>query len=475
MAAGLVAFVVPSATAASFTMTSSPALNQKFNKSWQDYTVACPAGSVRLTLSSPAGTAPKVNGKAVKLGTTATNAPMTPGRRAIVSATIAGKRTVYSVRCLPADFPKFTATGSLTSASPFVAMSVVTSLIGPVVPYAFVIDSHGVPIWWKNTPGVSTMDVKPLSGGEIGFWSGLLFSERANGPFTIYNLNGTKVRDVVPNVGTSDPHESHPTSRGTIYRVAYVTRENADLSALRGPSDHAVLDGVIQEIDSAGNVVWQWDSKDHIGVAETPGLWFGILSAVSGKDPIDMVHLNAVEEDKEGNLLLSFRHANAIYKIRKSDGSVIWKLGGTVSGNSLTVVGDSQYPTQPLAGQHDVRSLPNGDVTVHDNGTGVTGRGPRVTSWRINESARTATLVESFSNPGLTSSGGIGSARKLSDGGWLVAWGASSQIRGYDAAHRQIFGINLAGGGKAYRAAPITSSEFSRTQFVAGMDAQYPG
>jgi hypothetical protein len=46
-----------------------------------------------------------------------------------------------------------------------------------------------------------------------------------------------------------------------------------------------------------------------------------------------------VEPDSDG-LILSLRHTDAIYRISRSDGNVVWKLGGTTTAESLTVSGD---------------------------------------------------------------------------------------------------------------------------------------
>ncbi len=37
---------------------------------------------------------------------------------------------------------------------------------------------------------------------------------------------------------------------------------------------------------------------------------------------------------------MSFRHLDAVYSVRKIDGSVDWKLGGTARPESLTVLND---------------------------------------------------------------------------------------------------------------------------------------
>jgi hypothetical protein len=172
-------------------------------------------------------------------------------------------------------------------------------------------------------------------------------------------------------------------------------------------------------------------------------------------------------------LIVSLRHLDAIIKIRKSDGAILWKLGGTQTDASLKVSNDDRFASAHLGGQHDARVLADSTVSAYDNGSGYPGRRPRVTRWSIDPIARVATLVESFEDPDIRSAA-VGSARKLSDGGWLVAWGHYPYVRAYTAAHKRIFSLNLPGGTQPYRASPIPSTLMKRGQLVSGMDAQYP-
>jgi hypothetical protein len=67
--------------------------------------------------------------------------------------------------------------------------------------------------------------------------------------------------------------------------------------------------------------------------------------------PWDYFHINAIEPDRDGSLLISARHTHAIYKIRRSDGAVVWRLGGKQSDFTLG-------PGASFAWQHDIRRHP---------------------------------------------------------------------------------------------------------------------
>lgn len=462
-------FLVAEARAASFTMTSTPSFTRAFTAPGLDYAVNCPSGYINLTLSTPSGTYAYINGKRVKTGRTTTKTSLTPGKRAKVSVKASGKTTEYSVRCVPNDFPKWTSTGALPAAASFLGLSV--SYAGNwVIPYAIITDGRGVPVWWKHLPDVSAMDVKVV-GGRVGTWTGDLKNESAGAPYSLFNLDGTKYRDINVVGGRGDAHEALANESGNWYRIAVITRDHVDLSSLGGPVDRAILDQQIQEIDPSGQVVWSWSTTDHISLAET-GRWFPLLNLVTAPGtPIDMIHLNSIAEDSSGGIIVSARHLDAVYRINKADGSITWKLGGTTTAQSLSVIGDP-FST-PFAGQHDARPQPDGTITVYDNGSGYDNRTARALRWSVDAGAKTATLVERLTDPtiNLTSAAG-GGARRLSDGSWIVSWCSYPYIRAYSPAHAKVFDMKFAGAGRSYRAIPISTSQVTRAQLVAGMDAQ---
>ena len=88
---------------------------------------------------------------------------------------------------------------------------------------------------------------------------------------------------------------------------------------------------MIQKLTPEGKLLWTWNSKDHIGLAET-GRWSPELD-----EPYDLVHINAIEPTNSGNdYLISLRHTDAVYRLDGVTSDVEWKLGGE-QGRSLQV------------------------------------------------------------------------------------------------------------------------------------------
>ena len=189
------------------------------------------------------------------------------------------------------------------------------------------------------------------------------FKRQPNGLLTYFDAgtNSFKVLDntytvvdtwTVGNGLVADLHEFLLLPNGHALFMIY-DLQPVDLSSLGGRPDAAVIDLVLQELDQDKNVVFEWNSRDHMSFTET----FEPLDTAV----VDYVHGNAIEVDADGNLLISSRHLSEITKIDRSTGAIIWRLGG--KNNQFTFVGD---PTLPSVGgfsyQHDIRRLPNGTL-----------------------------------------------------------------------------------------------------------------
>jgi hypothetical protein len=210
-------------------------------------------------------------------------------------------------------------------------------------------------------------------------------------------------------------------------------------------------------------------------MSEIPNAWCAnILNTPASNGAFDVYHQNAIEPD--GNdFVISFRHLDAVYKISKADGSVVWKLGGVPRPESLTVVGDP-LGADPLEGQHDPRVLSDGTLTIHDNGFHPgSPRTARAVRYALDLVARTATLVEQVNDPGtLGTALCCGSARKLPGGDWVMSWGTNDLVTELDSSGNRVFSLTFDNNLFSYRAWPVLPGTVSSEALRTGMDVQYP-
>jgi hypothetical protein len=246
----------------------------------------------------------------------------------------------------------------LTRANPAPGYLFVATLNGPGQRGPCILDDHGNVVWFKPLDRtaidfrVQRYEGKPV----LTWWEGAISQLGVGqGEGVIVDHTYTEIARVRAGNGLSaDVHELLLTPKGT----ALVTIYNSvprDLSLVGGSSSHNTWDSIIQEIDvKTGSVLFEWHSLDHIPFTDS---YAPIL------DPYDYFHINSIDVDFDGNLIVSARNTSAIYKIDKATGNVMWTLGG----RSSTI---QMGPRVFFMYQHDARVHPDGTITVFDDGPG---------------------------------------------------------------------------------------------------------
>jgi Arylsulfotransferase (ASST) len=451
-------------------VTGRPSLFPSFNPRVPTYVARCvPHKPLRLSFSTSGGAKVRVDGRKARGGSFKRSIRAASGQ-SIRFATRSGH---YLVRCLPPDFPQWDArTTGATQASWYVVAPCCTSHA-----YVAIFDTNGVPVWWVNTHQ-PPLDASLLPNDHI-VWAQRhgrdLNPGISAGVYEEHRLNGRRVRTFsIPDGTPTDRHEMQLLPNGDYVVVGYKPRAHVDLSPYGGPANATVLDALVEEVSPKHKVVWRWNSKDHIGLAET-GRWYqaNVLGnpahLADGRAAYDIVHINAVERYGPQNFLVSLRHTDAIYDVARSDGHVVWKLGGTATPQSLQILGDSGAD---FGGQHDVRVLPDGTITLHDNGTGLS-RAPRAVRFQVDPQAGTATLLEQITDPLAAQSPCCGSARKLPGGHWVISWGGTDLITEEAPGRGPVFALRFPEY-ISYRAFPVLPGQLKRSALYRGMDAMHP-
>ncbi|MEZ5062894.1 MAG: arylsulfotransferase family protein [Solirubrobacterales bacterium] len=440
----------------SFEIAGGDPFPSAFSWKARDYVDSCPAGTLRLEVDGGKGWRARVSGRRGVGGDFRTRIRRGAGQG--VDLTFRRKRDGmarhFHVRCLPGDFPGLSFDRRRRGGAKLFMVQLPED-------YAAIFNRDGVPVWWmqaSNGPG----DAKVLPDGTIS-WDAVEGGATVTGAFDIRSLSGRLIRTIGDD-DTTDVHDIQLLPNGNYVIGEQDYRTGVDTTAFGGVPDAALLVYEIREVTPGGDVVRSWSTAEHIGLGETGRWWPEVASSLI----YDTSHWNAVEIDGR-YMYLSFRHLDAIYKVDRRTGEIVWKLGGTETPESLEVLNDP-HP-HPLGGQHDVRVLPNGTITVHDNRTGLAAEAPRAERYRIDEEAGTAKLVESVGDRGIDSARCCGSARRLPDRSWLVSWGQNPVVGAYDGDGRPIYRLSI-DGSFSYRANPVTA--VGTRDLRRGMDRMHP-
>ncbi len=462
--AGVAAACLSGATAADAAFRiDSPTLEPGFRGKGTSYVVEC-RRPVRIAVRTDRRGSARIGAGRAFRGRHSRRVPLEAGQAIRVIRRRGGEvRRRYSVRCLPDDFPAYRYVRiRRPNAGPF--MVTPYNFNEPDPNYAIVFDRFGAPIWWYQGKS-SVIDAKVLGNGLIAV-ARYTVGGYAKNPSSRYDLrrpNGSRESSLQTVDAITDIHDLQPTADGNYLVLAYKPRADPiDTSEFNGDASADVIDAVVQKLTPDGKLLWEWNSKDHISLAETGRWWDGL------EEPYDLVHINAVEPTNDGrDYLISLRHTDAIYRLNGETGDVEWKLGGEPTPESLDVV-DDPYGDYPFGGQHDVRQLGNGTITVHDNATNLD-HPTRAVRYRIRSG--TARLLDSQEDPLAPESGCCGSARWLGKS-WLLSWGGTDLITEIDADGRRTFKLRIPDQ-FSYRAIPV-HGRLSAAALRRGMDQRVP-
>ncbi|MEZ4656376.1 MAG: aryl-sulfate sulfotransferase [Caldilineaceae bacterium] len=309
---------------------------------------------------------------------------------------------------VPDDFPAITVTvpaNGVDAGYLFISnYSFVTDL--GVQPYLLILDNAGEPVFYKRmTPGKIVLDFKKQPNGLLTFY------DIAVGQFQAMDNTYAIVDKFATGNGYAPDHHDLQILPNGNYLIMAWDYQPIDMSqVVAGGDPNATVVGlIVQELDPDRNVVFEWRSWDHFAITES--------SADLTEPVIFYTHGNAVEEDADGNLLISSRVMNEITKIDRQTADVIWRFGG--QKNEFSILNDDKL----FFRQHDIRRLANGHVTLYDNREGETPAYSRAVEYELDEVNKTARLIWQYRNTPDTYGPYLANAQRLPNGNTLIGWG----------------------------------------------------
>ncbi len=319
----------------------------------------------------------------------------------------------------------------ITSSSPGASDIFLTAMDGPLQWGPMIVDRRGSLIWFKPIPGPRTkaadLNVQEYRGQPVlTWWQGFQnYGGSGSNEDLILDRSYRTIATVRAGNGlTADIHEFDITPENTALITAY-RLVRVRVASTGGPAREIIVANCfVQEIDiPTGNVLFQWDSLDHVPLADSYSPQ-GLFD--------DYFHINSVEQDEDDNLVISARNTWTVYKIDRRTGKVLWELGGKHSSFRMG-------PGTRTAYQHDARVHPGGLISIFDNGAlPEVHPQSRVVLERIDSSRHTVTLVREWEHsPGLLAPW-EGSAQLLPDGRVFVGWGGLPDFTEFDQRGRQI-------------------------------------
>jgi hypothetical protein len=335
---------------------------------------------------------------------------------------------------------------------------------GPGQAGPMILDPAGALVWFKPLPvntSATNLQVQQYLGEPVlAWWQGNVTGHGFGlGVGVIADGTYTEIAHVSAGNGYSvDLHELQLTPQGSALITVYDSVQ-CGLSAVGGPAGGAILNGILQDIDiKTGLVRFQWTGLDHVALADS----YELARKATTAWPFDFFHINSIEREGDGSLLVSARNTWATYDIDARSGRIVWQLGGKRSSFALS-------PGAGAAWQHDARQLPDGAISIFDNGAApAVHRQSRGVVLSLNQSQRTATLRSQIINPTPILAASQGNMQALAGGDWFVGWGQVAAFSEYDPRGQLVFAAHMPAHVESYRAfrlpwqgAPAQPPEFA--------------
>jgi Arylsulfotransferase (ASST) len=310
---------------------------------------------------------------------------------------------------------------------------------------SLIVDNEGQVVWFRPLQGrfgrAHNLKVQNYRGKSVLTWM-----DGVN-EYVIFDHSYREIaRFSAGNDRNGDHHEFLISPQDTALITVY-SPVPRDLSSIGGLENDRVWQGMVQELDiESGEVLFEWHSLQHVGLDEG----YATVSQ-DGRPGFDYFHINSIDVDHDDNLLVSARQTFAVYKIDRKSGEIIWRLGGKKSDFSMGKGTRFAY-------QHDARRLPDGTISIFDNGNTVFhGLVPRAVEGSrgivldVDEKKMKVSLLREYTHPNTQYADASGNVQLLPNSNVFVGWGRALHFSEFSHDGKLLFDGKLPTGNRSYR------------------------
>jgi hypothetical protein len=344
--------------------------------------------------------------------------------------TISSQPLHTSTGSLPADLPRFRAGG--------IAPSPGYVLFAAGI-YGLVIDNTGRVVWYVRFEAGPSLNFQAQPNGR---YIARPFTPDTSDlrPVLEFDPLGTLTRRLGCARGLGARfHDLLVQPDGSYWLMCDETRV-MDLATVGGMAGAAVTGTVVQHLDPAGGLRFEWSPFDHFEITD-------VDQETRSGSAVNWTHGNALDLDAEGDLLVSFRSLSEITKIDTRTGAVLWRMGGR--RNQFAFDGSGV----PFLRQHGVR-LVDGELVLLDNFGEA--EGSRAERYMLDGAGRTARLTGTYLPTAATRASLGGTTQSLPGRHTLVAFGDGGVVQEYDGEGEVVWEIE-GDAGYVFRAQRIRS------------------
>ena len=196
------------------------------------------------------------------------------------------------------------------------------------------------------------------------------------------------------------------------------------------------------EIDSVGNILWEWSSFDYLSLNEYDPYWverYMIQWDFGGNPSFDWTHSNSVYfDEEEGIVYVSIRNLSRIIAIDYSTKDILWHIGNSEFMENIFFENNFGF-----SHQHSAQITENKNLLFFDNGRFNNPELSRCVEIEIDALNQNATLVWEYVLPESMLTLSRGECDRLLNGNTLISVGRTGNVLEINNEDEVIWHLNV--------------------------------
>ena len=302
--------------------------------------------------------------------------------------------------------------------------------------FSAAIDKFGNPVWFSNNDNFSLNRILATqfldNGNIVGFAPGIGYEFNLNSDIVFETTNEFDIH-----------HSIHKTNRDTYFFIdaeiqAHPCPEECDPEY---PDIISWLGDRFIEVDSSGNIIWEWSTFDFLSLDEYNPKWVDIWMAqwdFGGNPTFDWTHSNSVYYDEELDIVfISIRNLSRVTAIDYNTKQILWNMG--VPDFMETVYFDDSFD---FSHQHSVQVTNDKNIIFFDNGRDKIPELSRCVEISYNENLEAELIWEHILPPEMLTLS-RGECDRLNNSNTLISAGRTGNVIEVNSNNETVWHLNV--------------------------------
>ena len=302
--------------------------------------------------------------------------------------------------------------------------------------FSAAIDKFGNPVWFSNNDNFSLNRILATqfldNGNIVGFAPGIGYEFNLNSDIVFETTNEFDIH-----------HSIHKTNRDTYFFIdaeiqAHPCPEECDAEH---PDIISWLGDRFIEVDSSGNIIWEWSTFDFLSLDEYNPKWVDIWMAqwdFGGNPTFDWTHSNSVYYDEELDIVfISIRNLSRVTAIDYNTKQILWNMG--VPDFMETVYFDDSFD---FSHQHSVQVTNDKNIIFFDNGRDKIPELSRCVEISYNENLEAELIWEHILPPEMLTLS-RGECDRLNNSNTLISAGRTGNVIEVNSNNETVWHLNV--------------------------------